>query len=649
MTGESRGKSTGVAANKGGRGSGARRQGRGTAGLPNTDPNYGFVSAHTDITNGLKADAAATLINAGIYTADPYDCAPLTGYYAFLSVLGTNTDVISVKVEAVGTTDATETIQYDVPAPHGETILCPILGLFPKESGYTSRVTIASQDGSEVYNTQDIDVASDFPNTDSENDAAGAGHPEGYSTLGWPAINQTTQASDSLSPGLLFTSSYLKYNIAVDKYGVVRWYTKKETIPAWNFLRREKNGNFLVTDEAFAEVGGSPQSKRIVEFNMMGRVLNDWVMNNQHHHAFYEMMDGTGHIISCSGYEPGERPGPGSKTSEEDVISRINFEGFTEPGFPVEEELWDLWYIADNERDPVPTFFGDENDWMHLNQAYVTTDGSNMIVFSGRHQGVFGIDYATGELKFILATHEGWAPEFSPFLLTPVDEFDQPIYGPDDVERANQEFWPWGQHNCEEVVPQPTEDGVIEFTVFDDGNYRTRQTGVDPETSNGQIGIPPRKNFSRLVHYRVDMNAMTAKIVWEYGNDDNGMGGEANGGRGYSTFVSSGKRLSNGNYLINFGAWAHDRSGNTLSIIDNDSDYTPDSNPYDDGSSKMTQTIHEVDSSKNLLREITFEDDTFKTEGSAEGTSVPDPGYRLNGWSSFRAYKMDLMPANFQA
>lgn len=118
-------------------------------------------------------------------------------------------------------------------------------------------------------------------------------------------------------------------------------------------------------------------------------------------------------------------------------------------------------------------------DWVHLNGVVPTDDGG--VLVSARHQdAVVKLD-ADGQLVWILGDHTGWAPEFVPYLLTPIGELS----------------WPYHQH-----APAVGPDGVV--WMFDNHSY-----GRTPYTPEEQA----EPELSRVVGYRVDPVAMTVEQV----------------------------------------------------------------------------------------------------------------------------------------
>ena len=143
-------------------------------------------------------------------------------------------------------------------------------------------------------------------------------------------------------------------------------------------------------------------------------------------------------------------------------------------------------------------------DWLHINQSNLNTI-NNLIITSGRAQGIFAVDADTSRLAFILANHEDWNLYYRSYLLTTVDENGTAVYDlsdEDDIDKADKDFWFWGYHAVLEV-PNTTQ-GIVVFFAFGNGNFRSR---------NVEKAIIPNNNYSRIVRYRVDINNMTLTLI----------------------------------------------------------------------------------------------------------------------------------------
>jgi arylsulfate sulfotransferase len=139
-------------------------------------------------------------------------------------------------------------------------------------------------------------------------------------------------------------------------------------------------------------------------------------------------------------------------------------------------------------------------DWGHANAVSEHASDGGLVV-SLRHQdAVIEIDRDTGELRWILANPDNWAPGLDALRLRPVGE---PF------------AWPYHQH-----APVIDGDRVL---MFDNGNSRTSPwTGV-PEP-------PITELYSRIVEYRIDEDARTVEQLWEFQHPDERLWSGACGG-----------------------------------------------------------------------------------------------------------------------
>ena len=158
--------------------------------------------------------------------------------------------------------------------------------------------------------------------------------------------------------------------------------------------------------------------------------------------------------------------------------------------------------------------FPDTNDWCHANAAAHDANDDSIIVSLRTQDCIIKFDRGTGELKWILGTHDNWKAPWSDKLMTPV--------GPVD--------WTFHQHDCS-ITP----DGNV--LCFDNGNYRA--TPFNRKT-------PPEDTYSQVVEFNIDADAMTVRQVWSYAG--------APGNRNYACYQGGAYRLpKTGNTLMSYG------------------------------------------------------------------------------------------------
>jgi hypothetical protein len=125
-------------------------------------------------------------------------------------------------------------------------------------------------------------------------------------------------------------------------------------------------------------------------------------------------------------------------------------------------------------------------DALHAN-AVIEDPKDDSIIVSLRHQNaVIKFSRGTGQIRWILGPHEGWAPDWQPYLLTPVGEPFE---------------WQYGQH-----APRFTPQGTL--MLYDNGNFRAMPFAPRVADTN---------NYSRAVEYQIDEQTMEVRQVWEYG------------------------------------------------------------------------------------------------------------------------------------
>ncbi|WP_411904968.1 aryl-sulfate sulfotransferase, partial [Salmonella enterica] len=129
-------------------------------------------------------------------------------------------------------------------------------------------------------------------------------------------------------------------------------------------------------------------------------------------------------------------------------------------------------------------------------QGYINGPNDLQICSGRQKSAIFGVNVDSGELRFIMANHEDWCDEFKQYLLTPVDDDGVPLYdltSPGGIDAADKNFWTWGQHNFVEIPND--EAGIMEFMVFDNGNYRSLEDAKS---------LVPADSFTRGVQFKIN-------------------------------------------------------------------------------------------------------------------------------------------------
>ncbi|WP_410689044.1 aryl-sulfate sulfotransferase [Citrobacter braakii] len=548
------------------------------------DVDNATVLSHNAIYQTLLSAVVETNdYDNAIVTLDPYSTAPLSLYLGIWGKL--NEDI---KINVQDSKGITVAVSWTYSMQTGANLI-PVSGLV---AGEDNVVTLIS--GAQIVGQYTV-TPSALPPSDSAD-----------ISLGFPVITVTKSVDDSslVADGLYFSTYFDRYNLAFDQNGIVRWYVS-QAIPSYNFVRTD-SGHFLATSQ------GINHCLDMYEFDVMGRVYAVYLLDNEFHHSILPLENNL--AIAPSEYTNGR---PDDYSTGKDGVSIIDLTSGLEVAY------YDMLKVMDYSRSPRPSGSAPGqsatmDDWLHINQSYINTT-NNVLVSSGRHQSaIFGVDVDSGQLRFIMADHEDWASDFEEYLLTPVDESGNPLFDfstQDGIDLANSNFWTWGQHNIVEIPN--AEIGILEFLVFDNGNYRSRDDARS---------LLPKDNFSRVVQFRIDLNTMTVTRSYEYGKDEVGS-------RGYSSFVSAKHLLSNGNLVIHFGASTMDENGRPLSAQPGYSDIVD----LQDGSQALGMLVlQEINKqTKQLLFEATV------TSGYYKNAEVNGDDYRYD-ISAFRVYKLPL-------
>lgn len=548
------------------------------------DVDNATVLSHNAIYQTLLSAVVETNdYDNAIVTLDPYSTAPLSLYLGIWGKL--NEDI---KINVQDSKGITVAVSWTYSMQTGANLI-PVSGLV---AGEDNVVTLIS--GAQIVGQYTV-TPSALPPSDSAD-----------ISLGFPVITVTKSVDDSslVADGLYFSTYFDRYNLAFDQNGIVRWYVS-QAIPSYNFVRTD-SGHFLATSQ------GINHCLDMYEFDVMGRVYAVYLLDNEFHHSILPLENNL--AIAPSEYTNGR---PDDYSTGKDGVSIIDLTSGLEVAY------YDMLKVMDYSRSPRPSGSAPGqsatmDDWLHINQSYINTT-NNVLVSSGRHQSaIFGVDVDSGQLRFIMADHEDWASDFEEYLLTPVDESGNPLFDfstQDGIDLANSNFWTWGQHNIVEIPN--AEIGILEFLVFDNGNYRSRDDARS---------LLPKDNFSRVVQFRIDLNTMTVTRSYEYGKDEVGS-------RGYSSFVSAKHLLSNGNLVIHFGASTMDENGRPLSAQPGYSDIV---DPQDGSQALGILVLQEINKqTKQLLFEATV------TSGYYKNAEVNGDDYRYD-ISAFRVYKLPL-------
>jgi arylsulfate sulfotransferase len=308
-----------------------------------------------------------------------------------------------------------------------------------------------------------------------------------------PAITINAAVAGAMTPGMNLVSYYghtgevtPQRPFIFDATGTIRWYLDLRNHPNLGNLFYDDGIERLANGNLFF---GDLNSGRILEMDMVGRIVNEWPMPGYgfHHHVLEKR---NGNFVATVNKH-------GVATVEDYLIEidRVTGDILRE---------WNLNQSLEYGRRAWPTAFGDiDVDWFHGNGlAYDPADDA--IIVSGRTQGTVKLTN-DNQVVWILAPHRDWGTagdgtDLTTKLLQPLDAAGQPITDPAvlDGSANHPEFeWAWYQH-----APELLPDGTL--LLFDNGDNRNY---VD------------RPLYSRAVLYRIDDKAMTVQQLWDYGTE----------------------------------------------------------------------------------------------------------------------------------
>ena len=271
-------------------------------------------------------------------------------------------------------------------------------------------------------------------------------------------------------------------------------------------IRRISNGNLVY--EVWPGTGG------MIEIDMLGNIQRRWhftgtakdpapdsiaVETDSFHHDFAELPNGNFLLLSSEhrvieDWYTSETD-PDAPRADANVIGDLVVE-FTPEGEVVNS--WSLFDILDVNRIGYNSlredFWANHYDGVVEGVVYDWTHGNALIYEEADHSFLMSVPYQdavikvsmdTGELVWILGTHDNWNEPWSDKLLTPVG----------DVE------WSYKHHAISH-----TEHGT--YLLFDNGAARA---------SPFEEKMPLADSYSRAVEYAVNEETMEVSQPWVYG------------------------------------------------------------------------------------------------------------------------------------
>ena len=285
------------------------------------------------------------------------------------------------------------------------------------------------------------------------------------------------------------TSSLGVASIAYDNYGEVRWWLNIGYTKGMTMLQ---NGSILLSSAN--EGPDITSTSGVVEVDMLGFVHHEYEIEGGYHHDAYELPSGN-LIILTSKLDSG---------SFADHIVEID----RETGKVIKS--WNL-------RDIVTAIDANliqegEISWGWINSVYYDEKSDSLILSVRNQNSVVAIGYSDSKLKWILGDEEYWTNAFDDYILTGTgDNF----------------IYPAGQHSV---------------AITDDGYLSIFNNGYDANNEEAVTCASIRNNESYAMLYNLDLNAMTAEVVWSYGGNEY-----------FSYALSSFTYATNGHKVFNSG------------------------------------------------------------------------------------------------
>lgn len=275
-------------------------------------------------------------------------------------------------------------------------------------------------------------------------------------------------------------------------------------------VKRLKNGNLMFTSNRIIEP--LYHSTGLLEMDLIGKVVKDYVIPGGYHHEFVELENGN---LLVAG-------------------NPVHFETVEDLILEIDRNTGEVVYELDLTTILNPNDGGSINrtdhDWFHNNAIWYDEETDN-ILLSGRHaDAIVAINKTNKTLSWILGDPNGWNYVDKSKFFTPIGtEFE----------------WQYAQH---EVSLLPNGD----IMMFDNGAGRTKVGAEDKKVVGDDV-------YSRAVIYRFDTENMTIKQIWQYGKE--------RGAEWYSSFISGAEYIDENNIWITSGGVLYNQEEDTYDVL----------------------------------------------------------------------------------
>lgn len=438
------------------------------------------------------------------------------------AVLSLTTDEPSMI--SIGFSDGNRSWTEDLNSGYSTSHEVPVVGM---RAGITHSITAILTD--EAGNSSEV-AAGDFDVPEL---------PEFY-----PRPHVTVSDPDRMEPGVNLFNVNGRWPekwadtlpaVIVDNEGETIWYYEPDG-HLLHDVKRISNGNFLY--EIWPGTGG------MVEIDLLGNIVNRWhftgtakdpapgsiaVESDSIHHDMIEIPNGNMLVMSTEvraydNWHTSTRDANAPRQDGAQLVGDVIIE-ITHDGDVVNE--WKLLDLIDpyrithgslredywaNHYDGV--FEGIVYDYTHGN-AVIYDETDNSFIMSMPYQNaVLKVSMTTGELVWILGTHEGWSEDYADKLLTPVGDLE----------------WSFKHHAISHT-------GRGTLILFDNGVDRTMPY---------EDSMALADSYSRAVEYSINEETMEVSQPWAYGPEQEQFYGRYLGDVDW--------QATTGNILINVGA-----------------------------------------------------------------------------------------------
>ena len=421
-------------------------------------------------------------LNSGAYTleepliiVDPYGFSPLTAVVLFKTEEPQN-----ISIHIAGDTKLAE-VDYTFEGYNTDHMI-PVYGLYASRE---NQVTLTAQDQNGTRQTVDLIVETDqLPDQ-----------------LSHEKIEATLFNEEKYQPGFTFTYRGNNDRItrsALDVNGDYRWcFNLKGNEP---LLAKSvgNGGSYNNGNSIFIAVGSLLYGDTgILEFNLLGKLLNAWYSVYGQHHDI-ALKDDCLWITGTT-----------DENSKEDMI------------YCLDRKTGELLKVIDynnilqknrNQLKNYPKAYGEyytDIDWVHINSIDFIGDN---VVISSRNQSTVVCNDQEGNIKWMLCDPAGYNKQYKQYMLKSV---------------GKNFFWPYTQHAADVLPDQDGNPDTVDILLFDNGNFR----------------LSDKKKASHMIQYRINEKEMTVQLIWSWGEDRKEL---------YSMVRGDADLLENGNRLGSF-------------------------------------------------------------------------------------------------